>query len=204
MTASIILLIGVTFVAMMSPGPDMVLILKNSATGNRMAPPACIMGIAAGLVVHVTLAVLGLSVLFQTNPSIYMAARLLGAAYLVYVGVMTFRDSGGLSLKNADGADDKTVRQAFREGLFCNLLNPKVTIFILSVFTQLVDFYAPVAQKFIFGGVIIVESIIVWNLFALVMQTPALQRLLQKHQSAVNRGIGVILVAFAATLVFRG
>ena len=125
-----------------TPGPDMLLVASRSAAQGRIAGFTALAGILIGLYCHALAAALGLSGLFLAVPYAYDAVRYAGAAYLAYLAWQALR-GGGVSPDAPPRPADPVPRramagQAFRQGLFTNLLNPKVALFVLALFPQFV------------------------------------------------------------------
>jgi threonine/homoserine/homoserine lactone efflux protein len=120
-----------------TPGPDMLLIASRSASQGRAAGFASLAGIQAGTYCHALAAAFGLSQLFLAVPTAYDAIRYAGAAYLLYLAWKAFRSSG-TGLNSTTGLPHYSVAQMFRQGLFTNLLNPKMALFVLALFPQFV------------------------------------------------------------------
>ncbi|KAB7615482.1 LysE family translocator [Amylibacter sp. SFDW26] len=120
-----------------TPGPDMLLIASRSASQGRIAGLATYMGIAFGLYCHALAAAFGLSKLFLAVPIAYDAIRIIGAIYLLYLAWVT--------LKSKSDASELTKTRKisfwvmFRQGMFTNLLNPKVALFVLALFPQFIE-----------------------------------------------------------------
>ena len=202
MLTMLLILASITFFSMMSPGPDMMLLIRYSSSRSPWPAVACIAGINCGLSVHVALAILSISAVIVASATLYTAAKFAGAAYLVYIGLKSLFADGGMALSNDPAQPlQRTAAAAFRDGLMCNLLNPKVTIFILAVFTQVVDPSTAVIDKVIFGIFIVAESFIVWNLFVRLVRTRLVLGFLQRHQRAINAVVGVFLVGFGVALM---
>jgi threonine/homoserine/homoserine lactone efflux protein len=121
-----------------TPGPDMMLIASRTAAQGRVAGLATWAGIAVGTYCHGLAAALGLSQLFLAVPIAYDIVRYVGAAYLLYLAWMAFASSSQAEAPLARGRKDRTAWTMFREGLFTNLLNPKMAIFVLALFPQFV------------------------------------------------------------------
>ena len=134
----------------------------------------------------------------------FNTVRYAGAIYLVYLGWKSFRDAKRTSLLNNYG-DTKTVSigGAFREGFFCNLLNPKFTVFLVSIFSQFVGPETMLVERIVYGAIVVVQGLIVWSLFVLVVQTQIVQRTLEKFQVSVNRLIGAVLISFGLAVAVR-
>jgi threonine/homoserine/homoserine lactone efflux protein len=120
-----------------SPGPDMMFIV---AMGGRGGPAAGVMaaaGVAFAMLMHAVAAVLGLSALFSTLPTLYHVLRWVGAAYLLYLAVKAFRDRS--VLVEEGGTLGPGLRRAFWQGAVTNLLNPKVILFNVAFLPQFVN-----------------------------------------------------------------
>lgn len=113
----------------LAPGPDTAFVLARSVGGGRAAGVRAALGVATGVLVHTVAAVAGLSALFRVSAVAYEVVRLVGAAYLVYLGVQTLQGSGDLVATTGGGG-------SFRQGLVTNVLNPKVALFFLAFLPQ--------------------------------------------------------------------
>jgi threonine/homoserine/homoserine lactone efflux protein len=136
---SILILFATACIALtMTPGPDMLLIASRSVSQGRRSGFVTLAGIQAGTYVHAAAAALGLSQLFILVPLAYDVVRWAGALYLLYLAWTTFRSAGrGVGMQWA--APAVSLAAIFRQGLFTNLLNPKMALFVLALFPQFVD-----------------------------------------------------------------
>jgi threonine/homoserine/homoserine lactone efflux protein len=120
-----------------TPGPDMLLIATRSVSQGRTAGFATLAGIQVGTYCHALAAALGLSQLFLLVPIAYDFVRYAGAAYLLYLGWRAFTSKGLLAPPSGE-KPRRSVAVMFRQGLFTNLLNPKMALFVLALFPQFV------------------------------------------------------------------
>ena len=120
----------------LTPGPDMLYVAARSASQGRKAGVAAALGIATGLLVHITVVALGLAAFLAAVPIANNIVRLAGAAYLVYLGVKTLLRPRALSTGRVEAANSLT---AFSQGMLTNVLNPKVALFFLAFLPQFVD-----------------------------------------------------------------
>jgi threonine/homoserine/homoserine lactone efflux protein len=121
----------------LTPGPVWVYLLSRTLTQGRRAGYFSLLGVAAGVVVHVMLVALGISVVLLAIPFAFDAIRLAGAAYLLWLAVNTLR-GGGMSF-NPQPLDVVPDRVLFRQAMVAAVLNPKVAVFYLSLFPQFVE-----------------------------------------------------------------
>ncbi|XPV76624.1 MAG: LysE family translocator [Desulfovibrio sp.] len=216
-------LLTISFFGRMSPGPDMMLLIRHSAgdkravtAGSSLVNPAfaCLVGICIGLILHVSFSILGLALVIKSHPLIFSTLRYAGAVYLIYIGWKSFSAEGCMDITAPSaGAVQKELVvegggnplwKGFREGLFCNILNPKVTIFVLSVFMQLVSPDAPLGEKVVYGSVIVGEAIVGWTIFILFLKTSFMQRLYGKYGTLINKITGVILLLLGSAVFIAG
>lgn len=142
------------------PGPAMLYATAQTIGGGKRAGWMAALGIHVGGYVHVIAAAFGLAILFQAVPSIYLALKLVGAAYLVWLGIGLFRAKGN----NAGGSDElaaksesKPASKAFVASAMVEIFNPKTALFFLAFLPQFTDPSAafPVwAQLLILGTIV--------------------------------------------------
>ncbi len=190
-------------VGQLSPGPDFLLIAKNALNHDMRAALSTVAGISTGICVHAILAASGLAVLLAVSTNAFRVILVAGALYLAYLGVrllLSLREERQL----AEGdATPKSGAAAFREGLLTNLLNPKVVVFFSSMLAQFVTPDSPPIDRIIFPAIIIVEGVIVWCLFARLLQTPAIKSAFLRYQKPVNAVFGILLLGVAASAFLR-
>lgn len=121
----------------LTPGPDMTYVATRTLAEGRAAGMASAFGIGAGSLVHTILAAVGLSQLFVYAPYAFDIVKYAGAAYLVWIAVRLWRDSGRTPATAAIARVG--AGRAFSEGLLTNVLNPKVALFFLALLPQFID-----------------------------------------------------------------
>jgi threonine/homoserine/homoserine lactone efflux protein len=121
----------------LAPGPDMTYVAARTLAQGRRAGIVSALGIAVGCLFHILAAAAGVAVLLRAVPQAYTVVRLVGAAYLIYLGVGLVRGSGQVE----EGATIAVASDAaiFRQGVVTNILNPKVALFFLAFLPQFVD-----------------------------------------------------------------
>ena len=152
----------------LTPGPVWVYLLSRTLTQGRRAGYFSLLGVAAGVVVHVLLAALGITVVLLAIPFAFDAIKLAGAAYLLWLAINTLRGSGiSFTPQPLDPVPDRVL---FRQAMIAAVLNPKVAVFYLSLFPQFVEPAAgPVfAQSLLLGVVHLLVSTIVDGLLVTV------------------------------------
>lgn len=120
-----------------SPGPDNLMVLGFGISRGRARGIAFGVGCGLGCLSHTLLAALGVSALIAASPTAFLALRVGGGLYLVWLGVQALRSRGRVRVGQATGADDSLLR-LFSRGLLANAINPKVILFFLSFLPQFV------------------------------------------------------------------
>lgn len=135
-TSNLIAFIGATVVLLLIPGPAIILNLNRTLADGRSHGLATVAGLEIGDTIQASLAALGLSAVLATSVSLFNAIKWGGVVYLIYTGVKTL-------LTRPDelrtDASHTTLSQSFRQGIIVNALNPKTSLFFLSIFPQFVD-----------------------------------------------------------------
>ena len=191
----LLLLSGITLAAMSSPGPDMFLLARNGLIHGKTVGLATVFGICAGLAIHVGLSVVGLAWLITNNIYIYEIVRLLGAGYLIYIGINALRSKGISNFDIGNGGQEKAISDGLRDGFLCNLLNPKVTIFIFSVFTQFIGPGDSFLYKAACGGVIVSTAFLGWSIFIVIVQSNAFRKKIESFGALLDRVFGGLMIA---------
>lgn len=180
-----------------TPGPDMLFCLAQGARGGARPALAASAGISLGLMVHVTLAGLGLGLLIARTPVVFDAIRIVGIVYLIWLAWRT------LSAPPATEALPRRAAHAFRDGLVVNLTNPKVILFILAFLPQFVDPAGPVlAQFLIFGAVLALGGFVTNGLVGIfagglgtaLTRNPALDRAMRWITATIFGALALRLV----------
>lgn len=122
----------------LTPGQDTLYILGRSIAQGRRIGVASALGISAGSVVHTLAAALGLSAVLATSASAFIALKIVGAVYLVYLGVRMLISRTAVA-GSADIAGTVDTWTAFRQGMLTNILNPKVALFFLALMPQFIE-----------------------------------------------------------------
>ncbi len=149
----------------MMPGPDSLLIMLRSGSQGWRAGSVAALGIGTGTMVHVLAAALGLSALLSASAELFTVIKLMGALYLVYLGISLLRQgtSSSVASEPAVSLPALSYGRIFRQGLLTNLLNPKVALFFLAFVPQFIAPDAPQkALAFIVLGCIFNINGMIW------------------------------------------
>jgi len=193
----------ITILAVISPGADFAMVTRNSLLYGRRAGVLCALGIALGVQVHVFYTMFGVGLLMTHAPLLLHGIKLVGAAYLVWIGWKTL-SAKALPPSNVPQANAEppmmTTTAALRTGFLTNALNPKTTLFVVSTYTQVVHAGTPLAAQFGYGLFMSIAHAAWFALVAMVFASGALRRALLARQQVVDRVIGVILIGLGLAL----
>ncbi|MFC9296624.1 LysE family translocator [Streptomyces sp. NPDC057011] len=191
----------ITFLAVISPGADFAMVVRNSYLYGRPTGLFAAAGVAAGVLVHVSYTMLGVGLLIASSTALFTAIKLAGAAYLVWIGIRTFRARAEVTV-DLESKPQLTRLGAMRSGFLTNVLNPKTTLFVVSTFTQVVDPETPVWQQAGYGLFMSGAHLGWFAAVALFFSNSRLRDRMLKAQKALNRAIGSVLVGLGVGLGF--
>ena len=201
---SVILAFSVaSIILIVTPGPDMALQLSRAINYGRAHGLAAMFGAMAGVLVHTTLVAFGISLLIVAAPPLFLALKIAGAVYLLWLAYQAIVHGGGLRIAEA-AKKVPTVWQSFVTGLGINLLNPKVVLFFMTFLPQFVDAHDPAAtdKLFFLGAQFVVLSIPLG--IAMVLAAHWLAEAFKRTkwvERALNWSFAAIFTAFAATIL---
>lgn len=211
MDAQLLAFLGIATIVVITPGADTMLIVRNVLMRGRGAGLYTTAGICAGLSCHATLAILGLSAILVRSAELYQGVKLLGAAYLCYLGARSLwavlRNPPGDPASHATAAlipdDGPAISpwRSIREGFLSNILNPKPAIFFLAFLPQFVNPGDPVRAKLLLLAAIHFAISVVWLVLLTTfvgwlrawLLRPAIRRGLEAISGAILVALGVRL-----------
>lgn len=195
---------GVVMLGAMSPGPDFAVVVRRSAISGRAYGMAAAAGISVGVFVWVVAAATGIAALLAASAVAFTAVKIVGAAYLVYLGARALRAAvrgGGGSLElDVPDPGRGGARASFLEGLLTNVLNPKAAFFFVALVPQFVAHDATLPDTLVLSLIALAGTVAWFVTVATVVG--ALRRLFAR--SAVRRAVdgltGVALIALGVKL----
>ncbi|MDH4557835.1 LysE family translocator [Pseudomonas sp. BN417] len=197
-----IAVISITLLACISPGPDFAMVSRNGLLLSRRAGVLTAVGIGLGVLVHVSYTLLGLGLLLQQSLWLFNALELAGAAYLVYLGVKMLRAKPATDQLDTPAAALSDIA-ALRTGFLTNALNPKTSVFIVSLFMQVVRPDTALVTQVAYGGFIAVAHIGWFSLVALCFSAGPVREKLLAARHWIDRVFGGLLVSFGVLLALR-
>jgi len=190
--------ISASFILAMSPGPDNLFVITQSALYNWKAGLLIVLGLCSGLIVHSTLIALGLASVINNSPILFSTLKLVGACYLAYLAWQAYH--AGTTINSGKKALPLDSLRLIRRGFIMNVSNPKVSIFFLAFLPQFIDIHqGDVAnQIFFLGFIFILVTFFVFGSMAFLSATLAEQFIYSRQaQLFINKLTAVVLFSLA-------
>jgi RhtB (resistance to homoserine/threonine) family protein len=190
--------------AVASPGPDFALVLKQSLSRGRRVALCTSLGIGTAILLHVSYSLLGLGLLLRGSEAWFNAVKYAGAAYIAWLGFQALRSrprAPDNPLAPGNGEQSDGVR-AFISGFLTNVLNPKATLFFISLFALVVSPATPKAIQAAYGVWMAVATAVWFSIVSLLFTRPDVRATFWRFGHWIDRALGVVFLAFAASLVF--
>ena len=181
--------------AAVSPGPDFVMTVRNALVYSRRSGIYTSAGISIGLLVHLFYCAAGIGYIISKSFLLFSIIKVLGACYLIYLGISSFR-SGVSRLEMAESLSgpDLTRWQAFKMGFLTNVLNPKATLFFLSMFTFVIGDTTPVSVILLISFIIVATAFIWFTVVSVFFTQTRVQNAFLKYGKIINRVLGGFLI----------
>ncbi len=192
------------FVMNLSPGPSNLYVMARSIAQGVHAGIVAAIGLAVGSMVHVIATVLGLSAVFAYSPLLYTFVKLVGAAYLIYLGVSYWKSNTQDGDASANKAKQKPLLSVLKESIIVEVSNPKTALFFLALLPQfVVPESGPVSHQLLVLGIIVTVTALPCDLLVAVSSSKVANWLSnnEKAQVVQERVSGSILVGMGSYIV---
>lgn len=196
------LLISIFSLAIMSPGPDFVIAVRNSILGSRKAGLFTALGFALGVCVHMTYTLFGLAAIISQSVFLFSLLKYAGAAYLFYMGYKSLRSNGfdTTEVTNLKGHKEISNKKALMAGFITNILNPKATVFFLAVFSQFITPETPMSVQFFYASTCVVMTGLWFSIVAVVLNNRRIKNKFLSFSKTIDRLCGGFLIALGLKL----
>ncbi len=191
-------IVVIHFLGLMSPGPDFALISRNSLCLSRRSGMLTALGLGLGILVHCTYSLLGIGLLISQSILLYNTIKWIGALYLMYIGFKALTHKAAAAKQAAvemKARRDISPLAALRQGFLCNVLNPKVTLFFLALFTQVIDPSTPLLVQIGYGLWMSFATFAWFAFVASVLSMSVIRAKFERIQGAFERVMGALLIA---------
>ena len=182
-------------IALISPGPDFIVACRNAIQYSRKIGILTAVGFGIGVSIHVSYAFFGLTWIISKYDILFNTIKYIGAVYLIYLGISSLLSiNTKIELTEVQNSNKIKWYTAVKIGLLTNLMNPKASIFFLSLFTLVVG---PKINSMVMGvlALILVCSTILWfSLVVIFLTHQKMRYIFEEYQKSINRLFGVILI----------
>ncbi|WP_373701037.1 LysE family translocator [Neisseria dentiae] len=199
---TIVLFTTASLALALSPGPDNLFVLTQSAVHGRRCGLLITLGLCSGLLVHISAVALGVAALLKTSAWAFTVLKIAGAAYLLYLAWLSFR--AGASRIDRAAQPPASAWALYGRGVVMNITNPKVAVFFLAFLPQFTDpARGSVSMQIVLLGLLFMAA--AWLVFSLIALAAArlggwLQRS-ARAQTCLNRAAGTVFVLLAGRLL---
>lgn len=182
--------------AVISPGPDFIMTVKNSLTYSRRTGIYTAVGLGGGIAVHILYCVAGLALVISKSILVFNIFKFLGAAYLIYIGVKSILSkSSTVEVGEQNKKADISRLSAIKIGFLTNVLNPKATLFFLSLFTLVISPDTPFLIMLIMSVIMVVDTILWFSLVAIFLSQKKIRSTFGRFEGVFNKTLGGLLIA---------
>ncbi len=187
--------------AVASPGPDFAIVVRQSLTHGRRTAIWTSIGVGTGILLHVGYSVLGLGLLIRSSALWFNIVKAAGAAYIAWLGLVSLQSRPATTLDLGEGAPrTPSTHGAFLTGFLTNILNPKVTLFFISLFVMIVDPRTPKLIQAGYGLWMSVATMAWFTLVSVLFTRTEIRHRFLHFGHWIDRALGVVFLAFAASL----
>lgn len=196
----------IQLLAVASPGPDFAIVTRTALVEGKKHALAVTLGILLGICVHLTWSITGIALLINSIPKLKITIQFIGAAFLFYMGMQCLLSN----LKKSSGSvlDESQIKTGniyvqIRKGFLTNVLNPKATLYFLSLSAQITNPSNPNYVKFLFALIILFVSGFWFSMCSFLITRPMIKSKFLKAEGFINGLTGVALLYFGVRLVIN-
>lgn len=197
-------IVVIHLLAVASPGPDFAIVVRQSLFyGQRIALWTSV-GIGVGILIHIAYSLLGIGILISQSVLAFTILKVLGSGYLLFIGFKCIREKAANndspSSLQAEKLEAPTDFGAFRTGFLTNALNPKVTLFFLSLFSVVISPHTPSFIQALYGLWMLVATILWFSAVSLFFSSTKVRQRFRQFGYWLNRLTGGALIALGIKL----
>ena len=200
---TIVMFVTASTLLALAPGPDILFVLTQSMSKGSRSGIVIALGLCSGLIFHTTAVALGVAVIFQTSALAFSLLKFVGAAYLLYLAFMAFKDASKSKLESSKSR--LSLVSLYKRGILMNITNPKVSIFFLAFLPQFTnpEVGNVTGQIFTLGALFMLCAFVVFTLISLLAgRVGAWFSKTKNGEKILNRVSGTIFAALAIKLAF--
>lgn len=195
---------SVHLLSVLSPGPDFALVVRNSVTRSRKVGLYCVLGMCTGVILHSTYCILGLGTLIAEVPAALNVVRAIGASYLTYLGIKSLMSKPHkANIEGGHHRPDIPFKEAYLQGLICNISNPNAAMFYISMYAVLLPQNPPAGLKLALASWFVFISLVWFSFVSFALTSRHAQRVFSDYAHWIERFTGLFLMCLASALVYQ-
>ena len=190
--------------AVMSPGPDFALIIRQSLCYNRKVSIITSIGIGVGILFHILLCITGIGIIISKSNILFNIIKIAGGLYLIFLGCKSLLANAEFDLnsKNKKSKSTQSNMEAFFTGLVTNILNPKATLFFLSLYAFIIN-EQPMLEIQIFYGIWMSIITGIWFcILSIILTNSIITKQIKKILNSIQNITGIMLIIIGIQLIF--
>ena len=190
------------FFAVSSPGPDFIIVTRQSIRSGRTAAIFTSLGIASGILVHSFAAMTGLTYIISSNPLVFLYLKIIASIYLGYLGFISIFNSSSITQYTSNqSTSDQNFLYSYRIGFITNVLNPKAILFFITVFSIVVDSSTSVLSLGIYGAYMSIATFIWFTFISYIFTNTTLINKYRNSLPRFEKILGCILLLIASQIL---
>jgi len=197
---------GFHALAVVSPGPDFAVVVKQSVSHGKRVGKYTAIGVGTAILIHVSYSLLGIGVLIKTSEWLFSLLKYAAAVYLIYLGINGLRtktnsgESVEKLLDNEDVSKHTSFWACFRKGFLTNGLNPKATLFFLTLFAAFINPQTPLFIQLMYGVYMAVATAVWFSIVASLFGHEKVRKKFESMGYWFDRIMGIALIALAVKI----
>lgn len=197
-----ITVLTMTLIIIILPGPDFFIVLKNSLGNNKISGIFTSLGVGIGVWIHVSYSVIGTGILYHFSETLFSVLKYLGIIYLLYIGFSCLiSKTNSFNFTTTKETARISNLKSFKMGFINNILNPKATLFFISLFTQVVSPDRNLLTKLLYGAIVSFTCIIWFSCISLVFNKIKNISIFNFEKIKIEKIVGVVLIFFAIRIL---
>ena len=190
--------VSICMLGAMSPGPSLAVVLQQTLRGGRKTGLIAAVTHGLGIGLYALLCISGLALMITTSPFLFTTLQWLGAGYLLWIGIKGLRSQAG---SHAELDKAATTASAARDGFMVVFLNPKVAVFFIAMFSQVIGIETSFLAKLAYAATAMFIDMGWYMIVAWSFSNPRWLGWLRQHVVWLERAFGIVLIALALRLV---
>lgn len=188
--------------AVVSPGPDFIIIVRQSISHGRRSALMTSLGIGIGILMHITLCIFGLGMIIKESDLLFKVIQIIGSLYLAYLGIISIKSKNSSTESKYNDEFNFNAFESFKLGFLTNVLNPKATLFFLSLYVLIISNNTPFQFQILFGLWMSFATGLWFAFLSLILTNKSVLSKVEFMSTKIQRLTGVILIIFSIKLLF--